>query len=906
MMEALSQRLFALLLWLYPADLRREFGPEMLHAFRDQIRDRRRRGRVLGVALAWTSAGADLGRTALLARRDRRQAARRVRRGGDGAASYHPAPPGNHMDAFISDIRLGIRNFVKNPGFALAATATLAIGVGASVTMFSGLSNFVLDPLPFGNQDELYSVYSVMPARGSASVSPSYADYLDLRDSGAFDDSAAWYGAGYNLTGTDTPVRVNTLRAGANLFPTLGVEAERGRVFNRDEDRSDARVVVISDAFWQRQFGADPSAVGSVIRLDGDPYTIVGVMPAGFWYPTPQYDAWVPLDLEPSTLPRDARFLGVVARVRDGALDEARARLNVVAARLEETEPDTNAGVSAARLAPLSSEIIWDEMRMSLYMLTITGMLVLLIACVNVANLLVAKGMSRRRELAVRAALGASRLRLVRQYLAENIVLGIAGGGLGLIIARLGISGIGAALSANEPGRVPRLPEYLESGLDGRVLAFTLLASVGAVLLFALLPALHGTRGGLHDGLQEGGRGGLGTRSRRLQKSLVVFEMALTLALLVGAGLTLRSYAVVLQTDPGMRTEGLLTMSVALTESRYDGDGAATSFLDEALDGFRSIPAVRGASATSSLPHARQDAFRVFEIEGRPAVDRSDYPRVNQATVDEDYFVTLGATIARGRSLGPADDAGAPHVAVINQTFATRFWGDEDPLGARIRRVPVGDDTPWIEIVGVVSDFRNNGLHRPTWPAIYLPMAQQPVRQLTLLVRSDEDPLTLTAQARAVLAEIDPDLPIFRVMTMEQVLANRFWGETLTMKLLTWCALGALLLAIVGIYGVISYSVNQRTHEMGVRIALGARAGDVVSLVVRQGLWLAAFGIVFGLLLGFGLSRGLSFMLFGVSGNDPVTYGFVVMLLALVAAAASYVPARRATTVDPIVALRNE
>lgn len=812
------------------------------------------------------------------------------------------------METTINDLRIGLRNFVRNPLFAAAATITLAIGVGASVTMFSGLSNFVLEPLPFAEQQDLYSLYSVVPSRGDVDSRLSYRDYLDLRGTDVFQASSAYYPAGHNLAGVDAPVRVEAVRAEAELFEVLGVEAEIGRVFTAEEQENGATVAVISDALWRRQFGADAQIVGATVRLDGDPYTVIGVMPRNFWFPTPQFEVWLPLDVRLISAGRDARFLAAVGRLRDGlAVGEAQARLAATARRLAEAEPETNDGVSAARIVPLSSEIIWEEMRMALYMLTVTGLLVLLIACVNVANLLVAKGMSRRRELAVRAALGAGRWRLVRQYLAENVVLGVAGGAVGLLIARFGIAGIGTALSANEPGRVPRLQEYLDAGLDGRVIGFAFVASIGAVLLFSLLPALHATRGILRGGLHDGGRGsGAGRRGRRLQKSLVVAEVALTLALLIGAGLTLRSHAVVMRTDPGLQIEGLLTMSMALTGSGYEEDHQAEAFFDEAIAALDTLPGVEGAAATSSLPSARQGQFGALAIDGRVFDDPREGPWANRVVATPGYFEVLGATISRGRGLRPEDDRSAAPVAVINETFARAFWPDDDPVGARIRSVGGAADAPWIEVVGVVADFRNNGLHRPVWPAMYVPLPQEPVRRMTLLLRTGGDPLAVVPAARAALAEVDADTPLFGVMSMEQVFENRFWGETLTMKLLGWCALGAMVLAIVGIYGVISYTVTQRTREMGVRIALGARAGDVVSLVVRQGLWLAVGGIGIGLLLGFGLSRGLSFMLFGVSGNDPITYVAVVALLSFVAVAASYLPARRATRVDPVVALRRE
>jgi putative ABC transport system permease protein len=360
-----------------------------------------------------------------------------------------------------------------------------------------------------------------------------------------------------------------------------------------------------------------------------------------------------------------------------------------------------------------------------------------------------------------------------------------------------------------------------------------------------------------------------------------------------------------MDTDPGMQRDGLLTMSVALSGSQYADDHAAVGFFDRVEAGLESLPGVDGAAATSSLPNARQGFFRTLEVDGQPVDDPADNPRANYVVATPGYFDVLGATIVRGRGLRSTDDESAPPVAVINETFARSVFGDEDPVGERVR-VAAASAGPWIEIVGVVADFKNNGLHRSTWPAAYVPLHQDPARRMNLLVRAAGDPLLQVGPARAAIAEIDADLPLFRVQSMQQVFDSRFWGETLTMNLLSWCALGALLLAVVGIYGVISYSVAQRTHEMGVRIALGARAGNVVGLVVRQGLGLAAVGIGVGLLLGFGLSRGLSFMLFGVSANDPLTYAAVVTLLAAVAAAASYVPARRATGVDPMVALRDE
>lgn len=824
----------------------------------------------------------------------------------------------------FQDLRYGARMLLKNPFFTATAVATLALGIGANTAIFSVVYTVLFRPLPFENQEQLVMVWETFLSRGNVRGTPSPPDFREWRGRAkSFRQMAAFYDTNFNLSGAGEPERLPGAVVSAELFPMLGVKAALGRTFLQAEEEFGAhRVVVLSQALWQRRFGADARLVGKSITLNDQPYTVVGVAPPDFKFADfagagAEAELWVPMAFAPGD-PYNTRgnhFLSVLARLKPGlTVAQAQAEMDVLTGQLAQ-EHQENAGLGA-RVVPLRDEMVGDY-RTALLMLMGAVGFVLLIACANVANLLLSRASARRREFAIRSALGASRLRVVRQLLTESLLLGATGGALGLLLAWWGVK----LLLTLGPADLPRAAEI---GVDGRALVFTLVLSVATGVVFGLLPALHTFNFDLSGALKEGGRAATtGRRLGVLRRALVVTEIAMSLVLLVGAGLMAGSFWHLLRVDPGFNPEKLLTVQITLPESRYPQSSPHQSqaFFRQLIERLSGLPGVRSAGATTSLPLASGGWGKMLSIEGRPApASMESVPVVQYRQVTPSYFTTLGMQLLKGRFITEQDAGESPPVALINEEMARRFFPGEDPLGKRMwmgppenllppGALPPGYSFPLLTIVGVVKDVKHLGLSKQPGPEVYIPHPQglqETSRSMFVAVRTEADPLSFAAAVRREVAAIDKDQPVADVRTMEQRLAESLSSARFNMLLLGIFAGVALLLAAVGLYGVIAYAVEQRTHEIGVRMALGAQRRDVLVLIVGQGMRMAFGGVGIGLVASLGLTRLMSSLLYGVEATNPQTFATVALLLVAVALLACYMPARRATKIDPMNALRFE
>jgi putative ABC transport system permease protein len=790
----------------------------------------------------------------------------------------------------------------KRPGFTAMAVVALALGVGANTAIFSVVNAVLLRPLPYSEPERAVVVWlKGAEAAGGDRVPMSVMDLLDWRARNeVFESVGAFTGGQVSYTGGEAPEQIPGAQATADFFDTLGARPRLGRTFKPEDERPDAeRVAVVSDGFWRRRMGADPAALGRVLTLDGRQYTVVGVMPEGFDFPTQDMEVWTAFQVRPPSR-RGPYFLTGLARVRAGVtLEQARAALNAMPDPEHQGNPPQG---ERFNMLTVNDYLVGDVRPALLVLLGAVG-LVLLIACANVANLLLARAASREREIAVRAALGASRWRLARQLLTESVLLGAAGGFAGLLLSVWGVD----ALLALSPEGIHRLRE---AHIDGRVLLFTLGVSLLSGVAFGLAPALQGAGADLNETLKEGGARGSteGRGRRRMRDALVVAEIALALMLLVGAGLLLKSFTRLQNVESGVRAERVLTMQVSLPRARYEEGPKRVEFFRQLLERVRAVPGVESAAATTSLPPDLLTASDNFSVEGRPEPPGGELPVADLLSVTPEYFRALGVPVVRGRLFTDADREGTPPVCVVNETLARQFFAGEDPVGKRLKQG--GSDRPgnqFMEIVGVVGDVRYEGLHAKVQPAFYLPYQQSPWFDMSLVVRTNvSEPRTLAAAVSKEVWALDRDLPVARVATMEELMSRSVAQPRFRTLLVAVFSCVALLLAAVGVYGVMSYAVVRRTHEIGVRVALGARGRDVLRLVVGHGLRLVLAGIGCGLAGALLLTRVMEGMLYGVSAADPATYAVVALLLASVALLACFIPARRATKVDPMVALRYE
>jgi len=801
------------------------------------------------------------------------------------------------MDTFWQDLRYGSRVLLKNPGFTAVAILALALGIGANSAIFSVVNAVLLRPLPYHDPDR------IMTALHSGWFPVAPANFLDWRaQNHVFERIAAAQAWGASLTGRDKPEQLKALQVTPDLFPVLGVDPVLGRTFLPEEDRPGAgRVVVLSHQLWQRRFGGDPKIVGQTLVLNGVGHTVVGVMPPGFQFApfwVTNAELWVPLDLTLRVNDRAGRSLRVFARLKPGVTrEQAQAEMDTISRRLEQQYPGTNKSLDVT-VDPLHEKVV-GKVRQALLVLLGAVSFVLLIACANVANLLLARSAARQKEIAIRTALGAGRLRLVRQLLTESMLLASLGGALGLLLARWGVK----FLVALSPANLPRVETI---NLDSRVFGFTLAISLLTGLVFGLAPALQASKLDLNESLKEGGRSATeGIRRNRVRSLLMISEVALALVLLIGAGLMIRSFRRLQAVEAGFDPRRVLTLVVPLRSSQYSTGPQRSAFFQRLIERVGALPGVESASAINHLPLAGDIWTLGFTVEGRPAPPPGEGPSAAYRIIRPNYFHTMGISLLKGRDFTEHDAAGTPGVAIINEAFARNIWPHEDPIGKRIR---VNDDGPDPrEIVGIVKDVKQREWTAEPMREMYLPYLQNPAPSyLTLVARTTADPLSLAAAVRNEVWTIDKDVPVSQVASMEQVIAGATGGPRFNLLLLNLFASVALILAAVGIYGVMAYSVSQRTHEIGIRLALGAQTTDVIKLVVGQGMALTLIGVAIGLAAAFAVTRLMSSLLFGVSATDPLTFAVIALLLLLVALVACYLPARRATKVDPMVALRYE
>jgi putative ABC transport system permease protein len=818
----------------------------------------------------------------------------------------------------FQDLRFGVRMLLKAPVFSLIAVLTLALGIGANTAIFSVVNAVLLRPLPYAQPEQLIFIHNFAPGFGVQKVGLMGAEFLRLRDQARSMERVALYtSTTLTLTGAAEPERIASGTASGNFFATLGVSLPLGRSFRLEEEpRGQNYVVILSHSFWQRKFAADPGVLGQTLTLDGRQHTIVGVLPPGFRSPLElkseqSVELWVPPGYNPGS-PCCSHDLSVVARLRGGQrLEQAKTDTDTIMAGVKKDYPDgfPKDGKKQIVLRPLQHEIAGD-LRLALWVLLAAVLFVLLIACANVANLLLARSEARRKEIGIRTALGAGRARLIRQLLAESSLLAVIGGGVGLALAWWGLK----LLPALGTEKLPRLHEI---SLDGRVFGFTLLVSLLTGIVFGLAPALQAVKLDLNTALKEGGRGSASAKGHsRLRAALVVTEVALSIVLLTGAGLLIRSFWKLQQVDAGFRTEHLLTMRLFPPASTYPNDQQVAAFYETLLERVRSLPGVKDASVADGIPIGDRGGGTVMETEGQP-FEANARNSAGWRVVSPDYFRTMGVRLLQGRFLEEADRDPARPVAVINETLAQVHWPNENPVGRRFRllnRPPKQATTAFLTIVGVAADVKTDGLTDATRQEVYVPMRLRTTaidgmgqeRQMSLAVRTSIEPLNLVNAIRQEVVAIDPNVPILNARTMDQILSNVRAEPRFNTILLGIFAAVALVLAGVGIYGVLSYSVTQRTHEIGIRMALGAHARDVLRLVVRQGMSLALLGVAVGLVASFGLTRLMSNLLFGVGATDPLTFAGIALLLMSVALLACYLPARRATKVDPLTALRHE
>jgi predicted permease len=795
----------------------------------------------------------------------------------------------------LNDLRFAIRRLGRAPGFVAVVLLTLALGIGANTAIFSVVDGVLLRALPYPAPDGLVMAFTTYPQFGHSGTSGP--DYLDWRDGFAsVGELAAYGGAAYTVSGDGAPERVQGTAITPNYFHVLGIAPALGRAFGpEDASTSPPRVVMLGNEYWRRSFGADPRVVGRQIVLNGIPRTIVGVAPATFEYPE-THDLIVPQRVDP-TSNRRSEYLNVVGRLKPGvSLEQGRAVLTSLAARLAQQYPQTNESVKID-LVSMRDELVGGARRALYVFLGAVG-LVLLVACANVANLLLARAATREREVALRTALGAARRRIVRQLLVESVVLSVAGGALGVALAALGVR----ALKASEFTAIPRLGSVT---LDARVLAFAFGLSVVTGLLFGVAPALRLAREGLQGTLRAGGRSLAGTAGgRRTRDVLVLTEVAFAVVLLVGAGLLTRSFARLLDVQPGFAADQVLTAQVALPAIRYGDDARRQAMWTALLGRLRAMPGVRSAATTTSVPFAGVGYWSVT-VEGRPR-DRSPDSAPQDAQpylVSDDYFKAMGIPLVRGRVIEARDGAGgAPGAAVVNEEMVRRFWPKGDPIGSRV----TVDGETWLTVVGIARDTRQEELGGKPYAQLYLPAVLTPPSRVFLVVRAAGDPKALVGSVRAAVAAVDPELPVYDVQTMSERLATNVARPRVTAALVAIFGVVALALAAVGIYGVVAYSVTERTREFGVRLALGARSTDVIRLVVGQGVTPVLAGLAIGLTGAWFVSRVLASLLFGIGTNDPLTFAFVAIFLGAVALTAAYLPARRATRVDPLTALRSD
>ncbi len=836
----------------------------------------------------------------------RREAQRRFGRLARIKEQGYEVRGGRWLETFWQDIRHGARMLRKSPGFTLVAVTALALGIGANTAIFSVINAVLLRALPYQDAERIVTIQE-RSANGPAQVTP--ANFLDWREQNrVFEQMAAITTRRANLTGAGgEPQRINLAVTSASFFQVLGVRPLLGRTFLPTEEQAGHDpVVVVSYGLWQRRFGTDPHLAGKPLMINGENYTVIGVMPAGIQYPN-DTDLWVPprrivpeaeIDLGDITQVRGFGLLSVIARLKPGvSFAQAQAEMDAVTAGLRRQYPETNNN-RFDTVIPLRESLVGDVRPILLVLLGAVGC-VLAIACANVANLLLARASARQKEVAIRTALGAGRWRVIRQFLTESSMLSLIGGAVGLLLALYGID----LLAGFAPSTIPRVREI---GLDLRVLCFSLLISLLTGIVFGLAPALHVSKADLNESLKEGARGATsGRRRASFRGVLVVAEVALSLMLLIGAGLLFRSFLILQAVKPGFSPRNVLTMRIAPSGEGYREAREQRAFYSQIIERIRALPGVQSAGAISTLPLSK-GPVNGYVIEGRPPVTADKMPGANRRHVSPDYFRTMGIPLLKGRTFTDRDTADNPGVVIVNEALARREYPAEDPIGRRIAFSWTNGRPNWLEIVGVVGDVRSIELNTEPAPEAYTPYLQNSVPEMSFVIRTANDPTNLAAAVRNEVRAVDQNQPVSHIKTIEEVISEAVTQPRFNMLMLTIFSGVALVLAAAGIYGVMAYSVSMRTHEIGIRMALGAGPWDVLRMVIGQGAKLTLIGMGVGLLGAVAVTRVLASLLVSITPTDPLVYMSVAMLLAGVALLASYIPARRAMKVDPMIALRYE
>jgi putative ABC transport system permease protein len=798
------------------------------------------------------------------------------------------------MHNFLQDLRFTLRMLIKSPGFTTVALVALVLGVGANSAIFSVVNAVLLRPLPFKDPGKLISVYGVRKSDNKVPTSP--ADFVDFREqSSVFEYLAASFVRTTNVISGDVPEALDVASVSADFFNMLGVNAAQGRTFEPEEGTVGKHMVaVLSNGLWQRRYGSDPDAVGQALTINGQKITIIGVMPATFDFPQ-KAELWIPIPIGALRATRDNHFMGVIGRLKPGmTLDKAQADLSSISGRLEQQYPDTNSG-RAVRVVTLQDDVV-GNVRLALLILLGAVGFVLLIACSNVANMLLARAVSRQKEIAIRMSLGAGRGRLIRQLLTESLVLSLIGGLLGLLLARWGRS----LLFVLAPGKIPRVSQV---SIDGWVLGFTVLVSILAGVVFGLAPALQLSRTDINVSLKEGFKiPGSPVRRHSLSNTLVVAEVALAVMLLVGAGLMIKSFLRVQDVDPGFKSKNLLTMQTRLTPPNYTNENQALAFYQQALQQISTLPGVESVGAISHLPLSGIDLSFKFSVEGRPTLP-GEQALAEYRSISSNLPAAMGIALIQGRTFSDLDVRQTNPVVLINQKLARTFFNDENPLG---KRLIIESEEPPREVVGVVGEVKASALDIDAQPQIYVPFLQRPFASMTFVIRTTGNPLAMVTLVRHQILSVDKDQPVYNINTMEQLVNNSISQRRFSMLLLSVFAAVALILTAVGVYGVLSYSVNQRKHEIGLRMALGAEPRQILKMVVGQGMVLSLVGLCLGLGGSVILTRILSTLLFAVSPTDVGTFLGISLLLTAVALMAAFTTARRAMKLEPMIALRQE
>jgi len=803
------------------------------------------------------------------------------------------------IENLLRDTTYSLRVLLKNYAFTIVVVLTLALGIGANTAIFSFANGILLRPLPYPQSDRLAVLDEFSYKQNRESMAVSYPNFLDWREQNkSFEDIGIYFSTQrFAMSGAGEPTEVRGSYISHGLFEILGVSPQLGRTFTANEDTPDEEwVVILGHSLWQRSFGGDPNIIGRKIMLNSRARTVVGVMPPGFRFPDTA-ELWAPVALTTKTFTRNDHGLLSIARLKDGVtLTEAQAEMNNIAARIEQANPVTNEGLGV-KVNSLHDTLTGDYRQALLILLSVVGC-VLLVACVNVANLMLARATARQREFALRAALGASRWRIMRQLLVESLLLALAGGVLGFLLSIWALRLLLTAI----PGEIPF---WMNFGIDLRVLGFTAAINLLTGLLFGAAPALQTSRVDLNDTLKEGGRGGSGVRSHA-RSLLVVAEIALSLVVLVGAGLMIQSFLRLKRVNIGLNAHNVLTAAISLPRARYKEDDQRIAFYKQLLERMRNLPGIEAVSATGTLPLGGGGWGRSLTVEGFPVLSVGQAPSIQHTVVTPGYFRTMGIPLLAGRDFNDADVKDSPNVTIIDERLAREYWPNQSPIGKRVRFGPPEDNEPWHTIVGVVGTVRHQRMQEDTRKSVYLPHAKIPTGGMALVLRTTSNPQELTGALRREVAQLDPDLPVSEVATMEEVVAESIWQPRLYAKLFGAFAGGALLLALIGIYGVMAFLVQTRTHEIGVRMALGASRRDVFKLIVGRGMKLTAVGVLIGVGGAIALTRLMHSLLFNTSATDPVTFIVISALLSLAAFFACYLPARRAAKVDPLIALRYE